>query len=114
MKKGITILIAVLILVSTLTNTAIAIDLEIGSDLSVKGMGSFDCNLEVQSEKGFTGQKLEETLYTRYLGTGWESQIEYNSNLEVFLANISGSNRTAEIAYAQTSQTTNAALCWGG
>ena len=88
--------------------SAAAADLETGRELSVKGIGSFDCDLEVQTEKGFTGQKLEETLYTRYLGTASESQIEYNSNLEVFMSNMTGDNRTAEIMYAQTSQTTNA------
>lgn len=107
MKKGLTVLIVVLVLTSVIGGAA-AVDLEIGRELSVTGVGSFDCDLEVQSEKGYTGQKLEETLYTRWLGTADESQIEYNSVLEVFMSNITGDNRTAEIVYAQTSQTTNA------
>jgi hypothetical protein len=107
MKKGLTILIAVLMLASVI-GTAAAVDLEIGRELIVKGTGSFNCDLEVQTEKGYEGQKLEETLYTRWMGTNGNSAISYSSNLEVFISNITGDNRTAEIMYAQTAQTTNA------
>lgn len=107
MKKGITILVVVLMLAS-MVSLVTAVDLEIGRELTVEGVGSFDCNLEVQSEKGFEGQKLEETLYTRWRGTDGDSAISYNSNLEVFISNLTGNNRTAEIMYAQTAQTTNA------
>jgi hypothetical protein len=107
MKKGLTILIAILMLTSIL-GTAAAVDLEIGRELTIDGVGSFNCELEVQTEKGYDGQKLEETLYTRWMGTDGDSAISYNSNLEVFMSNITGDNRTAEIAYAQTAQTINA------
>lgn len=107
MKKGITISIVVLMLASVV-GLVTAVDLEIGRELTVKGVGSFDCNLEVQSQKGFEGQKLEETLYTRWMGTDGDSAILYSSNLEVFMSNITGDNQTAEIMYAQTAQTTNA------
>jgi len=108
MKKGLTILIAIIML-GMFVGTAAAVDLEIGRELTVNGVGSFDCDLEVQTEAGYAaGQKLEETLYTRWMATDGESAIEYNSNLEVFVSNITGDNKTAEIAYAQTAQTTNA------
>lgn len=107
MKKVITLLIAALVLSSMFGSTT-AVDLEIGRELVVEGIGSFDCELEVQSEKGYTGQKLEETFYTRWLGTNGDSTITYNSNLEVFMSNMTGDNRSTEIAYAQTSQATNA------
>lgn len=107
MKKGLTILIAILMLASVMSVTT-AVDLEIGRELTVDGVGSFDCELEVQTEKGYGGQKLEETLYTRWMGTDGDSVIAYKSNLEVFMSNMTGDNETAEIAYAQTAQTTNA------
>lgn len=114
MKEGKTILIiaayitgCVLILCSVI-GTAAAADLEIGRELTVNGTGSFNCDLEVQTEKGYKGQKLEETLYTRWMGTFGDSAISYNSNLEVFMSNMTGDNRTAEIMYAQMAQTTNA------
>lgn len=107
MKKGITILIVVLMLASVMS-VATAVDLEIGRELTVEGVGSFDCDLKVQTEKGYEGQKLEETLYTRWMGTDGDSAISYSSNLEVFMSNMTGDNRTAEIMYAQTAQTTNA------
>jgi hypothetical protein len=107
MKKGITILVVILMLASVV-GLVTAEDLEIGRELTVKGVGSFDCELKVQSEKGYEGQKLEETFYTRWMGTNGDSAISYSSNLEVFMSNITGDNRTAEIMYAQTAQTTNA------
>ena len=108
MKKGLTILVAILI-VSGIFGSAAAVDLEIGRELSIEGVGSFDCDLEVQSESGYAaGQKLEETLYTRWMGTNGDSTIQYKSNLEVFMSNITGDNRTNEIAYAQTAQISNA------
>jgi hypothetical protein len=108
MKKGLTIVIVILMLASII-GTVAAVDLEIGRELTVKGVvGSFNCELEVQTEKGYEGQKLEETLYTRWMGTDGDSAISYNSILEVFMSNMTGENRTAEIAYAQTAQTINA------
>ena len=108
MKKGLTI-VTTLIALSIFVGSAMAVDLEIGRELTVNGVGSFDCNLEVQSEAGCaSGQKLEETMYTRWMATDGESTISYNSNLEVFMSNMTGDNRTAEIVYAQTAQTTNA------
>ena len=115
MKKGMTVLVALLI-VSGIFGSAAAIDLEIGRELSIEGVGSFDCDLKLQTETGYeAGQKLEETLYTRWMGTDGDSAIAYNSNLEVFMSNMTGDNRTAEIAYAQTAQTSNAKqlLCSG-
>ena len=105
MKKG---LIAVLIIITLYSiGNATAIDLEIGRELTIEGRGLFDCDLEVQSESGFNGQKLEDALYTRWLRSDSDNAIAYTSNLEVYISNITCANQTAEIYYAQRAQTEN-------
>jgi hypothetical protein len=77
MKKGLTILIAALIVASALVGITMAEDYEISTELAINGTGSFDRELNVQTELGYAGKSLEEDYYTRWMGTDGDSKIQY-------------------------------------
>jgi hypothetical protein len=110
MKKGITILIAVMILLSALIVVTAAEDYIIETETSINGNGSFDMDLGVQTEKGFAGKKLSESFYTRFMGTDGSSNIQFNSALELYMGNSTEheNESISDIAYAQTALSTNA------
>jgi hypothetical protein len=110
MKKGIMILIAAMVLAIAFSGVTMAEDYEISTELSINGTGSFDRELDVQTELGFAGKSLDEDFYTRYMGTDGDSKIQYDSTLEIFMGNSSEFNDTkvTTIDYAQTAFSTNA------
>jgi hypothetical protein len=110
MKKGIMILIAAMVLSIAFSGAAMAEDYEISTELSINGTGSFDRELDVQTELGFAGKSLEEDFYTKFMGTDGDSNLQYDSTLEVYMGNSSEFNdtRMTEISYAQTAFSTNA------
>ena len=110
MKKGITILIAGLIIIGAVIGNTIAGEYIIESETSINGTGSFDIDLAVQTEKGFEGKKLTESFYTRFMGTDGDSNIQFNSALEIFMGNSTelDNESITDIAYAQTTLSTNA------
>ncbi|MBE9593904.1 MAG: hypothetical protein IMF19_10560, partial [Proteobacteria bacterium] len=87
MKKGITVLIAGLIVFGAVIGISTAEDYIIESETSVNGTGSFDIDMGVQTEKGFAGKKLSESFYTRFMGTDGDSNLQFNSALEIFMGN---------------------------
>ena len=108
MKKIITLLIAVLILS---VGVAIAAeDYDIATELQINGTGSFDRTLKVQTDLGYMGKTLDEDYYTRWMGTDGDSNIQYDSVLEVYMGNSSEfeDERVTTIDYAQTAFSTNA------
>jgi hypothetical protein len=107
-KKGLTILIAALVLAIAFSGVAVAEDYEISTELSINGTGSFDRELEVQTELGFAGKSLDEDFYTRWMGTDGDSKLEYASTLEVYMGNSSEFKDTkiTTIDYAQTKKST--------
>lgn len=109
MKKGITILIAALI-VSACVGGAIAEDYDLATELQINGTGSFDRTLKVQTELGYMGKTLDEDYYTRWMGTDGDSNLQYDSSLEVYMGNSSEfeDERITTIDYAQTAFSTNA------
>ncbi len=109
MKKGLTILIAALIVASALVGSTIAEDYDISTELAINGTGSFDRELNVQTELGYAGKSLEEDYYTRWMGTDGDSKIQYDSILEIFMGNSSAFNDTkvTSIDYAQTAYSMN-------
>ena len=114
LKKGLTILIAAMVL-SVCISAAAAEDYELSTELSINGTGSFDRVLDVRTELGFGGKSLDEDYYTRWMGTDGNSEIEYDSTLEVYMGNCSEfeDQKVSTIDYAQTAFSTNArwALC---
>lgn len=110
MKKGLTILIAGLIIFGAGIGVAVAEDYIIETETGINGTGSFDMDLTVQTEKGFSGKKLSESFYTRFMGTDGDSNIQFNSALEVFMGNSTEHENESitDIAYAQTALSTNA------
>lgn len=110
MEKGITVLIAALIVFSAAIGTAAAEDYDIATELSINGTGSFDRVLGVQTELGYLGKTLDEDYYTRWMGTNGDSKLQYDSTLEVFMGNSSEfeEQRVTTIDYAQTAFSTNA------
>lgn len=115
MVKKLAILITFLFLISSIIGVTVAEDYELSTELSINGTGSFDRTLNVQTELGYAGKSLEESFYTRFLGTDGDSNLEYDSVLEVYMGNSSEFEdaRVTEISYAQTAFSTNAkwALC---
>ena len=109
MKKIITILIAAIVL-SMCASVAIAEDYEISTELSINGTGSFDRELDVQTELGFAGKTLDEDFYTRWMGTDGDSKIQYASTLEVYMGNNTEfENQTVTtIDFGETASSTNA------
>lgn len=110
MKKGISVLMAVLIVFGAVIGVAVAEDYIIETETGINGTGSFDMDLTVQTEKGFGGKKLSESFYTRFMGTDGDSNIRFNSALEVFMGNSTEHDNESitDIAYAQTALSTNA------
>ena len=109
MKKGITILIAVMILCSTGIGAVAASDYNIESTLEIKGVGTMDRELLAQSEWNFGGQKLTESAYTKWMGTDGVSNISFSSDLNVFigLSDEHEDTNITEITYGQTAGMTN-------
>ena len=110
MKKIITLLIAVLISCSAFTCMVAAEDYIIETELSINGTGSFDITRNVQTELGFTGKSLDQDFYTRWMGTDGDSNLKFDSALEIYMGNSSEfeDERITTIDYAQTAFSTNA------
>lgn len=110
MKKGITILIAGLIIFGAVIGVAVAEDYDIATELSINGTGSFDRTLNVQTELGYAGKTLDEDYYTKWMGTDGDSNLQYDSALEIYMGNSSEfeDQRVTTIDYAQTAFSTNA------
>jgi hypothetical protein len=107
MKKVITILMALFVF-GLFVGSAAAIEYEITSELKVESIGSncsFDREFDVQTEYGYEGITLEESFYTRYMGTDGGGPISYNSIFGLYKGNSTQfeNQTTAEIEYAQTS-----------
>ena len=108
--KGMTILTTI-ILTCLLISSVTAIELDISSELKVSGINcSFDRELDAQTEYGYKGLNLEESYYTRYLGTDGGGPIEYHSVFQLFMGNSTEfeNETTSEIVYSQTSSTVRA------
>jgi hypothetical protein len=113
MKKGITILMAILIFVSAaivFSSSVVASDYIIDSDLQISGNGSFNRELLAQTELGYAGKRMEESYYTRWMGTDGLTILDYDSSLEMFMGKSLEFEETpvATIDYAQTAMSTNA------
>jgi hypothetical protein len=111
-KKGLTILIVAIIGIAIvgMFGAVAATEMSIETELRVSGNGSFDRDMGVQTEMGYSGKELTETYYTRYLGTNGNSQLEYASSLGVYMGNSTEfeDETITEITYAQTASSTNA------
>lgn len=113
MKKVFTILMTAMILVCATIGFTVAeestYDVEVGSTLEIVGIGTMDRELLAQSGWGYDGQKLTESMYTKWMGTDGLSNITYKSDLNVFLGKSDEHEDTnlTEIAYGQTAITSN-------
>jgi len=109
-KKELVIWIVALCIASALIGVAAAEDYIIESEMAINGTGSFDIDMGVQTEKGFAGKKLSESFYTRFMGTDGNSNLQFNSALEIYMGNSTEHENESitDIAYAQTALSTNA------
>jgi hypothetical protein len=107
-KKGITILMAIVIL-GACVSVASADDYNIYTSFVANGTGDFDRTLEVQTELGFDGKSLDEDYYTKWMGTGPSSKLNFDSVLEVFMGNSTDKEdvKVSTIDYGQTAFSTN-------
>lgn len=114
MKKGLSILIAVLVILSAMGAIgAIAaeedgLNIDVGSYLNVEGVGVMDSSVLVQSEWGYAGQRLSEDMYSGYRGTAGMSNVSYTRDLNIFVgaSDTQEDVNTTEISYASTVYTT--------
>jgi hypothetical protein len=58
---------------------------EIGVTLEADGVGTIDRELMAQTEWGYNGERLTESLYTKWLGTNGLSNISFSSDMNVFI-----------------------------
>lgn len=114
MKKDIYVLVvgAILICLFAMIGHGAAecdCNVEVGSTLEINGRGTIDRDLLAQSEWGYNGQRLTETMYSRWMTTDGISNISYNSDLNVYIgaSDTHENENTTEITYAQTAFTTN-------
>jgi hypothetical protein len=112
MKKELTILMVISIVMCSMIGYGTAeceSNMEVGSTLEINGRGTIDRDLLAQSEWGYNGQRLTETMYSRWMTTDGISNISYSSDLNVYLgaSETQEDVNTTEITYAQTTFTTN-------
>ncbi len=112
MKKGLTMLIAAMVIfgaIGTVAAQAGASNVEVGSTLEIVGIGTMDRDLLAQSEWGYNGQRLTETMYSRWMGTDGLSNVSYSSDLNVYIgaSDTHEDENTTEISYGQTAVTSN-------
>ena len=85
------------------------LSVEVGVTLEAVGVGTIDRELTAQTEWGYNGERLTESLYTKWLGTNGLSNISFNSDLSIFIGPSDEFEdlEITEILYGQTSSTTN-------
>lgn len=112
MKKGLTVLMAVLIILSMSLagGSASANDLLIGREVQITGTGVINADLTVGTGGGYnSGMELNERISTPRGGFAEYSAMKYFSNFEVGIYNISNSsNSSTEIGYESISEILNA------
>ena len=109
MKKVIMGLMVALIVTGAMIGAAAAEDYDIVSESTINGTGSFDITLKVQTELGYAGKSLTNDFYTKWMGTDGDSDLRYNSALEIFMGNSSEfeDKRVTEIDIAETALSSN-------
>lgn len=83
-----------------------SVDIEV--TLEAEGYGTMDRELLAQTEWGYNGERLTESLYTKWLGTNGLSNISFSSDLSVFIGPSDEFEdlEITSIEYGQTSKTT--------
>ena len=108
MKKGVTILLVILIISGFFTGMiAASEDLLVGREFSVEGIGVVASDLEVGTKPYYSGIKLDERISTPGGGFTEPSWIQYSSSFEMGIYNVTGANSSAEIEYTSTSKILN-------
>ena len=107
MKKGLTILIAILFILSLTTVIGVALeDIKIGRTFAVGGIGSINSNLEIATQPHWKGIELSESISTPGGGFIQPSKIQYYSTVEIGMYNVTG-NDLNEVEYYSTIKTLN-------
>jgi hypothetical protein len=114
MKKSLTILLAALVILSALSAIGIiaaeedGLNVDVGSYLKVEGVGIMDSYMLVQSERGYTGQRLSEDVYSMYRCSTGMSNVSYTRDMNIFIGarDTPEDMNTTEISYASTAYTT--------
>lgn len=111
MKKGLTILIAVLVLFGVILagGGASADDVVVGRSVEITGVGEINADIDLQTESGYAGLSLSERIST--LGSGFKepSIMEYGSSFELGCYNDNDTvNVTSELEYESTAKIINA------
>lgn len=111
MKKGLTIFIISIILLTTILSNGVTItvadDRNMGSSITISGVGLIDTSLEVNTDGHYSGLALSQYLYTPSLGMNGPSYMEYSAEFELGIYNISEVNQTQEIIYTENGMASN-------
>ena len=107
MKKGVTIIITILFILSLTTVIGVALeDIKIGRTFAVGGIGSINSNLEIVTQPHWKGIELSESISTPGGGFIEPSKIQYYSTVNVGMYNVTG-NDLNEVKYHATIKTLN-------
>lgn len=115
MKKCLTLLLTAMFVFAIFGGMGISVakedsplNIEVGSTLALSGNGTMSRSMLVQSDFGYSGQRLVEEMYSGYRGTLGPSTIEYKSDMNMFVgaSDTLENESTTEIAYASTAFTT--------
>jgi hypothetical protein len=93
-------------LVCTVSST-VADDKNMGSSITISGVGLIDTSLEVNTNGCYSGLALSQYLYTPSLGMNGPSYVEYSSEFELGIYNISEINQTQDIIYTENGMASN-------
>jgi hypothetical protein len=111
MKKGLTLLMAAMILSIVFSGVALATDVMIGRSLSINGTGVVNLDLEVATEQWNSGMKLDERLSTCGGGIGTEySHLIYSSTFALDMYNVTNNatdNSTTVLEYCSDAKLSN-------
>ena len=104
MKKGLTICLVVLMILSLTTAmvSASGEDLIMNREFTVEGIGVVNIDLEVATLPGYNGVKLNERMSTPGGGFIAPSMVQYYSSFDVGIYNVTG-NVSTELEYKSTS-----------
>lgn len=113
MEKGLTMLVASIILLIAFSGVATATDVMVGRSFSADGTGIVNIDLEVSTEQWNSGLKLDERMSTRGGGINENgyTHMMYNSAFTLEMYNVTGNatdNSATVLEYYSDTKASNA------
>lgn len=111
MKKGLTIVIATLVVFAMILagGGASADDMIVGRDIEITGVGVINADIELKTEPGYGGLALSERISTPGSGFNEPSLMKYASSFELGYYNDNDTvNSSSELEYESVAKIINA------